>query len=357
MKIVQIVNSITAGGAERLVLDLHREYLRLGHESYIVALASVQKAEGEGGFWSTGCRSPYAPAAAYRLSGFFRSEPLAGADIVHVHLFPALLRVPGALRRAGWQGKLFASEHSTFNRRRGTLWGSLTDNFTYRPYESIVCVSEAVRQAVVGWKPFLHSRAVVIHNGARLELFKPPERIGFHNPPVVLSVGRLTAAKNYRLALEAAALLVSGTENRFKWLIAGDGSTRSELEELASELSLDGFVEFLGTREDVPQLMRDSDIFFIPSAWEGFGIAAVEAMASGLPVVAGNVPGLREVVGNKAGMLVDPSSSSEMAAALEKLLCDSDSALQMGLSGPEKAADYSLEACALAHIDLFSGVL
>lgn len=357
MKIVQIVNSITAGGAERLVLDLHREYLRLGHESYIVALASVQKADGEDGFWSTGCRSPYAPAAAYMLSGFFRSEPLAGADIVHVHLFPALFRVPGALRRAGWKGRLFASEHSTFNRRRGTLWGSLTDNFTYRSYESIVCVSEAVREAAVVWKPFLHNRAVVIPNGARLELFQPPGRVGFHNPPVILSVGRLTAAKNYRLALEAAALLVSGTEYRFKWLIAGDGGMRSELEELASELSLDGLVEFLGTREDIPQLMRDADIFFIPSVWEGFGIAAVEAMASGLPVVAGNVPGLREVVGNKAGMLVNPSSSSEMAAALKKMISDPDQAMQIGLCGPEKAADYSMEACALAHIDLFNGVL
>ncbi len=357
MKIVQIVNSITAGGAERLVLDLHREYLRLGHESYIVALAGGKQTEGQDGFWSTGCRSPYAPAAAYRLSGFFRSDPLAGADIVHVHLFPALLRVPGALRRAGWQGRLFASEHSTFNRRRGTLWGSYADNFTYRPYESIVCVSEAVREAIVAWKPFLHSRAVVIPNGARLELFQPPGRAGFHDPPVILSVGRLTAAKNYRQALEAVALLVSGTEHRFKWLIAGDGSMRSELEELSSALSLDALVEFLGTREDIPQLMHDADVFFIPSTWEGFGIAAVEAMAAGLPVVAGNVPGLREVVGNKAGLLVDPTSSKEMASALEKLFSDPGSALQIGLCGPEKAADYSLEACALAHIDLFNRVL
>ncbi len=353
MKIVQIVNSITAGGAERLVLDLHGEYLRMGHQSYIVALAGREQIEGEDRLWCTGCGSPYAPVASRRLSRLFRSEPLAGADTVHVHLFPSLLRVPGALRRAGWRGRLFASEHSTSNRRRGTMWGSFADNFTYRRYEKIVCVSEAVREAIVAWKPSLRDKAVVIPNGTRSGLFKPSERDGFHNPPVILSVGRLTPAKNYRRALKAVADLSDRTDHKFKWLIAGDGGMRTELEELASSFSLNSVADFLGTREDIPQLMHDADIFFIPSAWEGFGIAAVEAMASGLPVVAGNVPGLGEVVGGEAGLLIDPASVEDMSCALEKLLLDPDTALRMGLRGPGKASNYSLEACASAHINLF----
>jgi glycosyltransferase involved in cell wall biosynthesis len=355
LKIVQIINSITAGGAERLVLDLHREYLRMGHESCIVALAGSERVEGENGFWCTGCRSPYSSASAIRLSGFFRSESLAGADIAHVHLFPALLRVPGALRRAGWQGRLFASEHSTSNRRRGTIWGSLADKFTYRHYEKIVCVSEAVRDALAAWKPVLIDKTVVIPNGARLSQFKPVIREGFHDPVVILSVGRLTAAKNYRIALKAIADLSTRTDYAFKWLIAGDGSLRNELEELVSTLSLDGVVEFLGTREDISILMRDADIFFVPSAWEGFGIAAVEAMASGLPIVASDIPGLGEVVGKEAGLLVNPASPEEMSLALEKLLCNPDAAIRIGLHGPEKASNYSLEDCASSHIKLFRG--
>ncbi|MCK5131895.1 MAG: glycosyltransferase family 4 protein [Candidatus Sabulitectum sp.] len=353
MKIVQIVNSITAGGAERLVLDLHREYRRMGHQSYVAALSGSERVEGEDGFWCTGCKSPYAPPASGRLSSFFRCEPLASADIAHVHLFPSLLRVPGALLRAGWRGRLFASEHSTSNRRRGTLWGNVADNFTYRRYEKIVCVSEAVREAVVTWKPVLQNKAVVIPNGARLDLFKSEGRTGFHDPPVILSVGRLAPAKNYRTALKAVADLIDRTDHAFKWMIAGDGGMRTELEELVSDLSLNGVVEFLGTCDDIPQLMRDSDIFFIPSLWEGFGIAAVEAMASGLPVVASDVSGLREVVGSEAGLLVDPASVEDMSVALKKLICDSDTALEMGSHGPEKASNYSLEACAVSHINLF----
>lgn len=357
MKIVQIVNSITAGGAERLVLDLHREYLRLGHQSCVVTLAGNKQIEGTDGFWCTGCRSPYSPAAAARLSRLFRTDPLANADVVHVHLFPAMLRVPAALSRAGWKGKLFASEHSTSNRRRNTLWGKLADSFTYRPYEKVVCVSQGVEEAILVWKPALKSKTVVIHNGARLDLFKPVDRSSFHEPPVILSVGRLSPAKNYQVALKAVAHLIEKTGLVFKWLIAGDGGLRTELVQLASELGLDGVVEFLGAREDVPEMIRDADIFFIPSAWEGFGIAAVEAMASGLPVVAGDVPGLREVVGSGTGLLVDPASTEAMAGALQKLLGDENSALQMGLCGPEKAADYSLEACANSHINLFRGTL
>lgn len=353
MKIVQIVNSITAGGAERLVLDLHREYLRMGHQSHIVALAGSERIEGKDGFWCTGFSSPYVLSATAQLRELFHYGYLADAEIVHVHLFPSLLRVPRVLRRAGWMGRLFCSEHSTSNRRRGTLWGSFADKFTYSRYEKIVCVSEAVREAIVAWKPVLRDKAVVIPNGARLDVFKPGMKISFQDPPVILSVGRLTPAKNYSLALKAIADLSNRKNFVFKWLIAGDGDMRIELEKLTSELSLDGIVEFLGTREDIPKLMSNADIFFIPSLWEGFGIAAVEAMASGLPIIAGAVPGLREVVGGEASLLVDPASFEDISAALEKLLCDPDKALQMGLRGPEKASYYSLEACALAHIRLF----
>jgi len=353
LRILQIVNSIKGGGAEKLVCDLHRMYLDLGHESAVIALSGA--AEGEF-FHSAGCSSPYGPLAAFRASRLFR-EVLPGADVVHVHLFPALLTVPGALRRAGFKGPLFATEHSTSNRRRGTLRGRILDSFTYRPYRRIICISEAVEHNLVSWKPSVKGRTTVIHNGIPLDRFTAVERTSFHDPAVILSVGRITEAKNLFRALEAVEMLSVTSTVPFLWNVAGDGPLLSTLKERAADLVSAGFVRILGNRNDAPELMRDADILFMPSLWEGFGIAAVEAMASCLPVVAGDVPGLRDVVGPDAGVLVDPMCEGSQADALAQLLADPGKAVAMGKEGRKRALCYSIDNCAEEHLVLFRGAL
>ena len=350
LRILQIVNSVTGGGAERLAGDLHRQYLHMGHGSAVIALSGPA---GEEFFHSVGCSSPYSPMAAFKASRLFK-EVMPLADVVHVHLFPGLLTVPGALRSAGYSGPLFATEHSTFNRRRGTRRGSVLDSITYRPYRKIICISRAVEQALVSWKPYVNGRTVVIHNGIPLELFPHVQRDSFHDPAVILSAGRITEAKNLFRALGAIKILSELTTVPFVWTAAGEGPLLERLQMEAADLVSAGMVRFPGNRDDMPELMRDADILFMPSLWEGFGIAAVEAMASGLPVVAGDVPGLRDVVGKDTGLLVDPMSESSQADALAFLLSNPQKALDMGEKGISRADSFSIRKCADDHIKLFS---
>ncbi len=355
MKIVQIVNSITAGGAERLILDLHREYKTMGHSSSVIAISGKEQLKPTDYIYCLGCSSLYSFQVYSKLVSIFRYSNFLDADVVHVHLFPALLIVPAALRKAGWKGKLFASEHSTSNRRRNTLWGKLADSFTYKPYNNIICVSNAVKDALDAWQPATRTKTVVIPNGARLELFKPVKRETFHKPVSILSVGRLTPAKNYHKALEAVSLLAKQNRDKveFVWTIAGDGKLKDELFKHIEDLNLGAKVKLLGTSNNIPELLKEADIFFIPSSWEGFGIAAVEAMASGLPVVASDVPGLKEVVGKEAGILVNPESIKSMAVGLSIFLTDQNKALQVGAEGPKQASQFSLNKCASSHLKLF----
>jgi len=357
LRIVQVINSIVPGGAERLAADLHAEYRELGHDSHLVAIAGPSRTENLDGLWCAGSPSVYHPTVSALLSNLMRHPLLQGASVVHVHLFPALYRTPAALRRAGWKGMLVASEHSTHNRRRGTLGGRLIDSFTYRHYNRIICVSDAVRDALVKWRPKLASRSVVVNNGIRLEEYlASPKCRTPHAPPVILSVGRLTEAKNYVRAITAVADLTGRMDMELVYRIVGDGPLRSKLEELIEELSLVGKVLLPGSSADIPHLLREADLLFIPSLWEGFGIAAVEAMAAGLPVVAGDVPGLRDVVGTKAGILVDPCSISGMSHALERVLTDRDLYRRLGSAGPERASAYSIRECALRHLEIYECV-
>lgn len=348
MRIVQIVNAAAGGGAERLVLDLHRAYSDLGHDSTVIALSGPASGKG---VLSTGLSAPYHPLAASRAVALM---PREGVDAVHVHLFPALLTVPFSLRLRGYSGALYATEHSTWNRRRGTIRGRVTDRFTYAPYRKVVCISSAVEDALVTWKPFLKGRTRVICNGVFLDRFPSIVRNGFHDPPVILSAGRMVPAKNLFTGLEAVRKLAEICPAPFVWTIAGEGPLLERLRAEAADLVSRGTVRFAGYVADLPELMARSDIFFMPSSWEGFGIAAVEAMASGLPVVVSGVPGLGEVVGPDAGLLVDPSDPVSMAEALQTLLLDPSLALGMGRAGAARSRSYSIEDCAMEHIRLFT---
>jgi len=354
LRIVQVINSIVPGGAERLAADLHTEYRKLGHDSHLVAIVGPSPTENLDGLWCAGSPSVHHPSVSALLTGLLKHPLLRGASVVHVHLFPALYRTPAALRRAGWKGMLVASEHSTYNRRRGTLRGRLIDSLTYRHYKRIICVSDAVRDALVKWRPKLVSRSVVVNNGIRLEEYlTSPERLTSHAPPVILSIGRLTEAKNYTRAITAVADLNCRMDREFVYRIVGDGPHRGKLEKLVEESGLVNRVLLPGSSEDIPHLLREADVLFIPSLWEGFGIAAVEAMAAGLPVVAGDVPGLRDVVGTRAGILVDPYSISGMSRALERVLTDRELYRRLASAGPERASAYSIRECALRHLEIY----
>jgi glycosyltransferase involved in cell wall biosynthesis len=150
------------------------------------------------------------------------------------------------------------------------------------------------------------------------------------------------------ILIRAFGILKSGRDN-IRLKIAGSGSHETEYRKLARGLGLEERVEFLGFIEhsDLPSLLAEFDIFAMPSIYddESFGVAALEASATGLPVVATNVGGVPEVVeDNKTGILVERGNVEELAAALEKLIVNPALRAKMGLAGRqlvEKKYDWS----------------
>jgi glycosyltransferase involved in cell wall biosynthesis len=138
-----------------------------------------------------------------------------------------------------------------------------------------------------------------------------------------LAVGTLTEQKDYPTLWRAFAKLIrEGFPVRLA--VAGEGDQRSQLEQLARELNLEGRLRLLGTRADVPRLLRAADAYVLSSAWEGLPNSLMEAAAAGLPCVATRVGGVEEVLtGTESGWLVGPSAVDELARAMrEVFLCD-----------------------------------
>jgi glycosyltransferase involved in cell wall biosynthesis len=122
------------------------------------------------------------------------------------------------------------------------------------------------------------------------------------------------------------------------WVICGDGSLRAELESRVNDLGLSSHVTFTGFSSDVPSLLPGADVFVLPSLHEGLGIAAMEAMAAGLPVVASKVGGLPEIVDDgDTGLLVPPGDAAAFATALRRIAGDPAWAQQLAQRGHARA--------------------
>jgi glycosyltransferase involved in cell wall biosynthesis len=148
--------------------------------------------------------------------------------------------------------------------------------------------------------------------------------------PVLATVGRLTAIKNYSLLLDAAHLVASGRPNLVV-LLAGDGELRADLEAQAARLGITANVRFLGWRRDLPTIYAATDVFALTSRNEGTPVALIEAMATGVPGVSTDVGGVGDVIANPSmGIKVPLDDPRALATAVERLLGDTEQRRRMG---------------------------
>ena len=149
---------------------------------------------------------------------------------------------------------------------------------------------------------------------------------------VVGGIGRLTAQKGWDVLARAAPRVREHVPGA-AFVVIGEGPERAALERLAG-----GSVCFAGARDDAAALLSAFDVLAVPSRYEGLPLAPIEAMHAGIPVVAADVPGLREVVG-EAGLLVAPEAPEALAAALERLAGDEALRTSLGVQARARAGE------------------
>jgi glycosyltransferase involved in cell wall biosynthesis len=190
----------------------------------------------------------------------------------------------------------------------------------------------------------LSARQIVIHNGIDLRELDPPaaapESRG-EERDFILSVASHDEWKGLDILIRAMALLKEQGQTR-RLVLAGDGPLRSKLEELTAALGLGKQIEFIGfqSRSSVARLLNDCTLFVLPSRYESFGIAIVEALACGKPVVATAVDGIPEIIEHdRNGILVEPGDAPALAAAIQRVLGDAELRERLGRSGRLRVED------------------
>jgi glycosyltransferase involved in cell wall biosynthesis len=189
----------------------------------------------------------------------------------------------------------------------------------YGQAKRVICISEQVRQRVLAEMPELQNTTVV-YNGVDPEVFSPPAAPA--RDASIVSVGSLIPIKGHDVTLRALGELV-GEFPDLRMDIVGEGGELDRLSALARELGVGDRVQFLGrqTRRQVAELLRGSQIFALPSRYEGLGVAYLEAMASGLPVIAYRGQGIQEVIRhNDNGILITEQSENSAPRAWASVL-------------------------------------
>ncbi len=174
---------------------------------------------------------------------------------------------------------------------------------------------------------------------------------------LLLCVGELNANKNQRQLVEALAELKADFP-QVQLVLAGEGPKADELRALAATLGVSDRVHLLGYRDDVPRLMQSADLFVFASKREGLPVAVMEAMASGLPIVATKVRGNRDlVVECETGFLVEVGDATTLARRVAQLLANEELRRSFGRRARERIQAYKLEHALEAMDEIYSAVL
>jgi glycosyltransferase involved in cell wall biosynthesis len=242
----------------------------------------------------------------------------ARADVVHTHLVHADLYGGLAAKLRGTP--LVTTKHNDDPFRTGAF--RFVERGLARLADRVVAISDSLRRFTVEQVGVPAAKVETIHYG----LDEPPAPWGA-NPPdavpgnarIVLSVSRLTRQKGIDVAVEALSFLPDDVV----LVVLGEGPERRLLEELAHEHAVDSRVFLPGRVPDVAAWLRRASVYVQPARWEGFGLAVLEAMVCGLPVVATNVSSLPELVADgETGLLVPPDDPAALARAIERALAD-----------------------------------
>jgi glycosyltransferase involved in cell wall biosynthesis len=212
------------------------------------------------------------------------------------------------------------------------------ERFVSRLSDKIITVSNLNLEKAVQLKLAPRNRFVNIYSGIQLEKFEFKKRqfhirqsLGLTNDHIIIGlIGRLFAQKAPQYFVKAVPEVIRHYP-KTRYILVGDGELRQSLICLVKELHIQDYVQFLGFREDVPDILNILDIFVLTSLWEGLGRSLTEAMAMAKPVVATAVEGVPElVIHNKTGLLVPPCNESAIANAIIYLIRNPKKAKQMG---------------------------
>jgi|SRR5579859_138678 len=293
-------------------------------------------------------RLDFEPWYYRQLGQLLRQAP---PDVVHVHGWGCGDDPPGAL---SWLSRLSYPVVYTEHNSPDPALQRPVDQAPMNLADQLIAVSRAgeagLRQVGRAQRPI----TVIPYSVEPV-----PAPAAFSREPgfTIVCVARLSAQKRQTDLINAMPAILARVPGA-RLLLAGEGPTRPELDEQVAALGLGPCVQFLGavTRAQLPELLAKSDVFVLPSIWEGLPVALIEALSAGKPIVATDVGGNAELVTpGQNGWLVPPGNVAALAEAVVRIATDCEAARRMGAASRSRfdSGEFAPSAVAARHLEVY----
>lgn len=342
--ILQVVDSLSVGGKERVAVDLANGLARLGHSSYLMATRSLgalaDDANEDVRVWCASRTQRFDIAGMRRIAKYIDSEHI---DIVHTHNHSSSWLMRFVLWFSRRRPLHIVHDHHgpALNDRKLAI----EDWLMLRHVDGYIAVSEKLRDRALKLLSLSKQNCIYIQNG----VYVSPPRAAFQGRPTIIQVANIHWPKGHMVAIQAAARLREKIPD-LRWLCIGridepvDEYVR-EVRRTIETLNLSNCVELLGQRSDIRSLLRNAHVGALTSDFEGLPIALLEYMAEQLPVVTTDVgEGPAIIRKAHAGSVVPVNDPNMFADALFELLNDPELINEKGMNGRDFiAVHYSIE--------------
>lgn len=357
MHIFHVITTINRGGAENHLASLVFEQIKQGLQITVLYL------KGDG-YWANSLRAQGVRVESLGLKYYGHITPLKKLtyfinqlkpDVIHAHMPPAELYSRLAICFSRVNAAYIISKHNDEPFYKGIGEAQL-GRWVAKPAQTIIAISDSVNKYMRDNLHVSKSKIKTIYYGIDLspyEKVSEDERVKVRSewgvePEALLigTVARLVPQKALHILIAAYAKYKTVAAKKSRLVIVGRGPLENTLKTLAQELGVDDDIVWGGFREDIPQVMKSFDVFALTSAYEGFGLVLLEAMASSKAVVASNVSAIPEIVRDNTGLLCASASIQDFSNAFSKLesteLCN-----RYGVEGYKRVKNaYTLERMA-----------
>lgn len=312
MRIIHVIPNLNVGGAETMMKNLITEQENSGHNVTVIAFyqsdSSIRKA-----LESIGIEIVFIDKkAGFDLSAIFKLKRVFDSknpDAIHTHLY-----VLPYVFLASRKRKIVHTIHTVAEKERSGIAVYLTRMIYHSRRVTPVAISDEIRNSISQFHNIPENNIPVVLNGAPISNYYEKESYNISDKARIIHVGSLIPLKNHELMINVANMLKK-QNIKFKMEFAGVGNLKDKLEEQVINFHLEDCVEFVGLKDDISLFLKDADLFIFPSQYEGVPMSLIEAMASGLPIIASNVGGIPDMIADGVnGILIQPNEEELLTA-------------------------------------------
>ena len=348
------------GGVGVHIHSLSKELIKQGHEVYVITYPhkDIKDIDGIHVIGTKGVNIPGLRGLLFAINAKKELKKLVereNIDIIHGHyLFPA-----------GWASvkvgkstktKTYVTSHGSdmFEMYKKQAYTRPLIKKVLKDADVILAVSNALKDEIINTKiPNIEEKVKLHWNSVDIDKFKTTnnneskfkkELVHEFNiaadKPIILFVGNIIKRKNVDLLLEAKKQM----NTKANLVVVGDGPLLEQLKTKAEKEYFDGNLDnvyFTGSRTDVEDIIPSCDLLVLPSFTESFGLVLIEALACGKPVIGSNVGGIKEIITEDVGLLIDPNDSKDLANAIDRILTDNDLMEKFKSNARNRAKDFA----------------